>query len=112
MNLDRPGLFSLVLVDLGADLDLLDGDADLAGLVLSLDQVLANDGLGALRGQEDLGQALQRGGDHFLFNAFGLFLLVSGPVLAGDALARFLDHVGVGSKSAIKMRVKKAKNIW
>merc|ERR1719260_4231 len=44
---------------------------------------------------------LQDGGDNFLLYAFGFFLLVFGQILAGDALARFLNHVRVCSKARL-----------
>merc|ERR1719219_2016431 len=42
---------------------------------------------------------LQGSGNNFFLNTFGFFLLVFGQILAGDALARFLNHVRVGSKT-------------
>ena len=44
---------------------------------------------------------LQDGGNNFFLNAFGFFLLVFGQILAGDALARFLNHERVGSKARL-----------
>ena len=44
---------------------------------------------------------LQDGGNNFLLNTFGFFFLVFGQILAGDALARFLNHVRVCSKARL-----------
>ena len=44
---------------------------------------------------------LQGGRNNFFPNTFGFFFLVFGQILAGDALARFLNHERVGSKARL-----------
>ena len=44
---------------------------------------------------------LQGGRNNFFPNTFGFFFLVFGQILAGDALARFLNHESVGSKARL-----------
>ena len=103
LDLDGLGFLDLVLADLGADGHPLDGEAGLAGLVL--DDVLAGHGLHGLGDHgngaeglvgEDLGDGVGGSGDDPGLGAMLELLLVPGLVLAGDALARFLNHVGVG----------------
>jgi len=103
LDLDGLGFLDLVLADLGADGHPLDGEAGLA--VFVLDDVLAGHGLHGLGDHgnlaeglvgEDLGDGVGGSGDDPGLGALLAFLLVPGLVLAGDALARFLNHVGVG----------------
>ena len=96
-----PGLFRFALADLGASLELLDGNANLA--VPLLNNVLADQGSGQLRGplSQLLNQTFQRSGDGGFPDALVQFAFVLGPHLAGDALARFLNHVRVCSKARL-----------
>ncbi len=97
-----PGLFRFALADLGASLELLDGNANLA--VPLLNNVLADQGSGQLRGplSQLLNQTFQRSGDGGFPDALVQFAFVLGPHLAGDALARWLlEHVREGGQAGL-----------
>ena len=96
-----PGLFRFALADLGASLDLLDGNANL--VVPLLNNVLADQGSRQLRNWGQLlNQTFQRSGDDGFLDALVQFAFVLGPQLAGDALARGLgDHVAEGGQAGL-----------
>ena len=98
-DLGGEGLLGLSGADLGAGLDLLDGNADLPGLLFN--DVLAEQSPGQVLGAlgDPLGQTLDGGGDDTFLDAFVQFAFVPGHVLAGDSGTGFLDHVGVGGEA-------------
>ena len=96
------GLLRLLLVDLGASLDLLDGDAD-AGVPL-LNDVLADQRPGQLAGalSQLFHQLFQGSTNDAFLDALVQFAFVLGPQLAGDALALVLDHVRESSQPGLR----------
>jgi len=91
-NLDGFGFVHFKLVDLGANLDPLDGDASSSGFLL--DNVLSNKRFGYQTPSGDnSGQLFKICGDDLWTSTLADLSFILGFVLSGNSTARFYKHI-------------------